>query len=184
MEVLIPQNTPLPISKRKLIHLRIAAYSIIRISLYQGNDPLVKNNGMLKNMEIHVEPNNEIYLLIRLDMAKDGSLSVRVVDYLTGDSYEYKDIQAALTKEELKERQNTIEQERNTRNRLLALDNIRNRLLEWGLSLLNENVDEEDRRIINEKMNQIQNMEDENCEEELTDEVYNVLCKIHEKLVQ
>ena len=181
MEVLIPRNTPLPISKRKLIHLRIAAYSIIRISLYQGNDPLVKNNGMLKNMEIHLEPNNEIYLSIRLDMAKDGSLSVRVVDYLTGDSYEYKDIQAALTKEELKERQNTIEQERNTRNRLLALDNIRNRLQYWGLSLLNENVDEEDRRIIDQNVNRLLN---EGLTEELTDEVYNVLCKIHEKLVQ
>ena len=181
MEVLIPRNTALPKSERKLIHLRNVARPMIRIPLYQGNDPVAKNNGMLKRLEVKLELHKDAYLLIILDMEKDGSLSVRVVDYNTGASYEFRDIQSAMTQEELKGRQDAVEQERKTRNRYLALDNIRNRLQKWGFSLMGEGASEEDKQIINQASRRLQN---EQLTEDLTDEIYNIYDEIRGRLIQ
>ena len=181
MEVLIPRNTALPKSERKLICLRNVARPMIRIPLYQGNDPIAKNNGMLKRLEVKLELHKDAYLLIILDMEKDGSLSVRVVDYNTGASYEYRDIQSAMTQEELKGRQDAVEQERKTRNRYLALDNIRNRLQKWGFSLMGEGASEEDQKIINQASRRLQN---EQLTEDLTDEIYNIYDEIRGRLIQ
>ena len=181
MEVLIPRNTALPKSERKLICLRNVARPMIRIPLYQGNDPIAKNNGMLKRLEVKLELHKDAYLLIILDMEKDGSLSVRVVDYNTGASYEFRDIQSAMTQEELKGRQDAVEQERKTRNRYLALDNIRNRLQKWGFSLMGEGASEEDQQIINQASRRLQN---EQLTEDLTDEIYNIYDEIRGRLIQ
>ena len=184
MEVLIPRNTALPKSERKLICLRNVARPMIRIPLYQGNDPIAKNNGMLKRLEVKLELHRDAYLLIILDMEKDGSLSVRVVDYNTGASYEYRDIQSAMTQEELKGRQDAVEQERKTRNRYLALDNIRNRLQKWGFSLIEEGASEEDQQIINQKIRQLSRLESYELTEDLTNEIYNIFAEISERIME
>ena len=184
MEVLIPRNTALPKSERKLICLRNVARPMIRIPLYQGNDPIAKNNGMLKRLEVKLELHRDAYLLIILDMGEDGSLSVRVVDYNTGASYEYRDIQSAMTQEELKGRQDAVEQERKTRNRYLALDNIRNRLQKWGFSLIEEGASEEDQQIINQKIRQLSRLESYELTEDLTNEIYNIFAEISERIME
>ena len=184
MEVLIPRNTALPKSERKLICLRNVARPMIRIPLYQGNDPVAKNNGMLKRLEVKLELHKDAYLLIILDMEKDGSLSVRVVDYNTGASYEFRDIQSAMTQEELKGRQDAVEQERKTRNRYLALDNIRNRLQKWGFSLIGEGASEEDQQIINQKIRQLSRLESYELTEDLTSEIYNIFAEISERVME
>ena len=181
MEVLIPRNTALPKSERKLICLRNAERPMIRIPLYQGNDPIARNNGMLKKLEVKLELHKDAYLLIILDMKKDGSLSVRVADYNTGASYEFRDIQSAMTQEELKDRQDTVEQERKARNYVAEMDNIRNRLQKWGFSLIEEGASEEDREIIERTDRRIQN---EQLTEELTDEIYNIYDEIRGRLIQ
>ena len=181
MEVLIPRNTALPKSERKLICLRNVARPMIRIPLYQGNDPIAKNNGMLKRLEVKLELHKDAYLLIILDMGEDGSLSVRVVDYNTGASYEFRDIQSAMSQEEFKGRQDDVEQEIKTLNRYLALYNIRNRLQKWGFSLMGEGASEEDKQIINQASRRLQN---EQLTEDLTDEIYNIYDEIRERLIQ
>ena len=184
MEVLIPRNTALPKSERKLICLRNVARPMIRIPLYQGNDPIAKNNGMLKRLEVKLELHKDAYLLIILDMEKDGSLSVRVVDYNTGASYEFRDIQSAMTQEELKGRQDAVEQERKTRNYVTEMDNIRNRLQKWGFSLIEEGASEEDQQIINQKIRQLSRLESYELTEDLTNEIYNIFAEISERVME
>ena len=48
MEVFIPRNTELPVSENKLIQLPRVPRSVIRITVYQGNDPIARNNSVLK----------------------------------------------------------------------------------------------------------------------------------------
>ena len=184
MEVLIPRNTALPKLEKKLIRLRNVERPLIRIPLYQGNDPIAKNNGMLKRLEVKLELHKDAYLLIILDMKDDGSLSVRVVDFNTGDSYEYKDIQSAMSQEELRGRQDAVEQERRTRNHLLALDNIRNRLQKWGFSLIEAGASEEDQKIINQRIRQLSRLESFELTEDLTDEIYNIFAEISERVME
>ena len=181
MEVLIPRNTALPKLEKKLIRLRNVERPLIRIPLYQGNDPIAKNNGMLKRLEVKLELHKDAYLLIILDMQKDGSLSVRVVDFNTGDSYEYKDIQSAMSQEELRGRQDAVEQERRTRIYVSEMDNIRNRLQKWGFSLIEAGASEEDQKIINQTDRRLQN---DQLTEDLLDEVYKIYDEIHKKLIQ
>ena len=184
MEVLIPRNTALPILGKKLICLRNVARPVIRIPLYQGNDPIARNNGMLKKLEVKLELHRDACLLIILDMKKDGSLSVRVVGYNTGASYEFRDIQSAMTQEELKDRQDAVEQERKTRNYVAEMDNIRNRLLKWGFSLIEEGASEEDQQIIVQKIGPLLRLESYELTEDLTDEIYYIFDEIGRRLIQ
>ena len=184
MEVLIPRNTALPKLEKKLIRLRNVERPLIRIPLYQGNDPIAKNNGMLKRLEVKLELHKDAYLLIILDMKDDGSLSVRVVDFNTGDSYEYKDIQSAMSQEELRGRQDAVEQERRTRNYVSEMDNIRNRLQKWGFSLIEAGASEEDQKIINQRIRQLSRLESFELTEDLTDEIYNIFAEISERVME
>ena len=105
---------------------------------------------------------------------------MRIVDYNTGDSYEYRDIQSAMSEEELIRRKDNVEQERRTRNYRQALDIIRNRLQNWGFVLM-ENADEGDRNMIESNDRKLQNQE---LTEELTDQVYQVFSDISKRLIQ
>ena len=178
VEVLIPRNTVLPVTKKKLICLKDSYQSIMHISIYQGNDSIAKNNVELYRLEVKLEQHKDAYLLIVLDMDEERCLSVKVVDYNTGDSYEHREIQTTMTQEELRNRQKTFEQERKTRNRFLALDTIRNRLQKWGFSLIEKGASEEDQMIIKRANTRL---EDEQLTEQLTDEVYTILSDISEE---
>ena len=178
MEVLIPRNTVLPVTKKKLIHIENVVCPAFHISIYQGNDSIAKNNVELYRLEVKLERHKDAYLLIVLDMDEERCLSVKVVDYNTGDSYEHREIQTTMTQEELRNRQKTFEQERKTRNRFLALDTIRNRLQKWGFSLIEKGASEEDQMIIKRANTRL---EDEQLTEQLTDEVYTILSDISEE---
>ena len=183
MEVFIPRNTELPVSERKLIQIQRTDHPVIYITLYQGNDPIARNNSVLKVLEITLRQLINIYLSVVLDMKKDGSLSVRIVDYNTGDSYEYRDIQSAMSEEELRRRQETVEQERRTRNYLNEMENIRHRLLKWGFTLM-DNANERDKIVLQQNIDQLTRLNSNMLTEELTDQVYQVFSDISERLIQ
>ena len=183
MEVFIPRNTELPVSENKLIQLPRVPRSVIRLTVYQGNDPIARNNSVLKVLEITLRQLINVYLSVVLDMKKDGSLSVRIVDYNTGDSYEYRDIQSAMSEEELRRRQETVEQERRTRNYLNEMENIRHRLLKWGFTLM-DNANERDKIVLQQNIDQLTRLNSNMLTEELTDQVYQVFSDISERLIQ
>ena len=182
MEVLIPRNTVLPVTKKKWICLKDSYQSIMHISIYQGNDSIVKNNVELYRLEVKLGYHHCSTFWLVLNISNEGVLSERVVDCETGNDLECKDILSLSIKGKLKGHQNMADlQKRGIRNRFLALDTIRDRLRKWGFSLIEEGASEKDQKIIERTDKRLQN---EQLTEELTDEVYAILYNISERIIQ
>ena len=89
-----------------------------------------------------------------------------------------------MTQEELKDRQDAVEQERKTRNYVAEMDNIRNRLQKWGFSLIEEGASEEDQKIINQRIRQLSRLESYELTEDLTSEIYSIFAEISERVME
>ena len=180
MEVLIPRNTVLPVTKKKLICLKDTYQSIMHISIYQGNDSIAKNNVELYRLEVKLGYHHCSTFWLVLNMNNEGVLSERVIDCETGNDIECKDILSLSTKGNLKGQQNVADQQkRRIRNRFFALDTIRNRLQKWGFSLM-EGASEEDQKIILHNFGRLRN---ENLSTSLITEIYSQYTNISERLV-
>ena len=181
MEVLIPRNTVLPVTKKKLICLKDTYQSTMHISIYQGNDSIVKNNVELYRLEVKLGYHYCSTFWLVLNISNEGVLSERVIDCETGNDLECKDILSLSTEGNLKGQQNVADQQkRRIRNRFLALDTIRNRLRKWGFSLIEEGASEEDQKIILHNFGRLRN---ENLSTSLITEIYSQYTKISERLV-
>ena len=181
MEVLIPRNTVLPVTKKKLICLKDTYQSTMHISIYQGNDSIVKNNVELYRLEVKLGYHYCSTFWLVLNISNEGVLSERVIDCETGNDLECKDILSLSTEGNLKGQQNVADQQkRKIRNRFLALDTIRNRLRKWGFSLIEEGASEEDQKIILHNFGRLRN---ENLSTSLITEIYSQYTKISERLV-
>ena len=181
MEVLIPRNTVLPVTKKKLICLKDSYQSTMHISIYQGNDSMAKNNVELYRLEVKLGYHYCSTFWLVLNISNEGVLSERVVDCETGNDLECKDILSLSTEGNLKGQQNVADQQkRKIRNRFLALDTIRNRLRKWGFSLIEEGASEEDQKIILHNFGRLRN---ENLSTSLITEIYSQYTKISERLV-
>ena len=181
MEVLIPRNTVLPVTKKKLICLKDSYQSTMHISIYQGNDSMAKNNVELYRLEVKLGYHYCSTFWLVLNISNEGVLSERVIDCETGNDIECKDILSLSTEGNLKGQQNVADQQkRKIRNRFLALDTIRNRLRKWGFSLIEEGASEEDQKIIIHNCVRLRN---ENLSTSLITEIYSQYSRISERLV-
>ena len=181
MEVLIPRNTVLPVTKKKLICLKDSYQSTMHISIYQGNDSMAKNNVELYRLEVKLGYHYCSTFWLVLNISNEGVLSERVIDCETGNDIECKDILSLSTEGNLKGQQNVADQQkRKIRNRFLALDTIRNRLRKWGFSLIEEGASEEDQKIILHNFGRLRN---ENSSTSLITEIYSQYSRISERLV-
>ena len=181
MEVLIPRNTVLPVTKKKLICLKDTYQSTMHISIYQGNDSVVNNNVELYRLEVKLGYHYCSTFWLVLDISNEGVLSERVEDCETGNDLECKDILSLSPEGKLKGHQNVADQQkRRIRNRFLALDTIRDRLRKWGFSLIEEGASEEDQKII---LHNFGRLRDENLSTSLITEIYSLYSRISERLV-
>ena len=180
MEVLIPRNTVLPVSKKKMICLKDIYQSEINISIYQGIDSIAKNNDELKRLEVKLGHYNCSIICLVLDMNREGVLSERVIDCETGHDMECKSILLLSADGTIKGSQNGVDQQkRRARNSVRALDIIRNRLQKWGFSLIEEGASEEDQKIIYSNYSRLQN---EPLSVNLITEIYTIFTHIRWKI--
>ena len=157
MFVLIKRGTELPAEGNLMMKMGNRR-STVRLTLYQGNDKLVKNNTALQTVKVSVDPTKDIYLCLSLKMNENGSLSLHLADYQTGNEIDYNEIEAAISKDEIRNRSHALKEEENERGRLEQMNKLRNKLLNKANALLWKVKSEDDRNVLNQEYSRFEQM--------------------------
>ena len=156
MYVLIKRGTELP-AEGKLTMKLSARRSTVRLTLYQGNDKLAKNNKELRTVNISVDPSKDIYLSINLKMNENGNLSLYLVDYQTGKEIDYS-VEAAISEDEIRNRSYALKEEEDERERLKQMSDLRSALLNQANDLMWRVKSEDDRNVLNQEYERFEQM--------------------------